>query len=83
MAIRETLDVGWGDTYAQYVPGQSFDITDLPDGTYYIQVVANPDRRLYERSTRNNVSYRKVVLGTAVGGARTVTVPPHYGVDAP
>jgi hypothetical protein len=83
MAIRETVDVGWGDTYAQYVPGQSFDITDLPDGTYYIQVVANPDRRLYERSTRNNVSYRKVVLGTAVGGARTVTVPPHYGVDAP
>lgn len=83
MAIRETLDVGWGDTYAQYVPGQSFDITGLPDGTYYIQVIANPDRRLYERSLSNNMSYRRVILDTTADGFRTVTVPPHQLIDAP
>jgi hypothetical protein len=81
LAIRETLDVGWGDTYEQFRPGQSFEITDLPNGTYWIQVVANPDNRLYERSRSNNTSLRKVVLG-GTPGARTVTVPPYQGIDA-
>jgi hypothetical protein len=40
--IRETLPTGWGDTYYQSLPGQSFDITDLPNGTYFIQVQADP-----------------------------------------
>jgi hypothetical protein len=82
IAIRETLDTGWGDTYSQFLPGQSFDITDVPNGTYYIEVVANPDHRLYERSTANNVSLRKVILGGR-RGHRTVTVPPYQGIDAP
>ncbi|WP_256919663.1 lysyl oxidase family protein [Streptomyces hilarionis] len=81
ISVREVLDVGSGDTYTQYRPGQSFDITDLPNGTYYIQVVANPAHRLQETSTKNNVSLRKVVLGGAPG-ARTVTVPPVDLVDA-
>ncbi len=42
ISVREVLDVGSGDTYTQYRPGQSFDITGLPNGTYYIQVIANP-----------------------------------------
>jgi len=82
IAIRETLDTGWGDTYAQFLPGQSFDVTDLPNGTYFIEVTANPDHRLYERSTTNNVSLRRVILG-GTRGDRTVTVPPHEGIDAP
>jgi hypothetical protein len=81
LAIRETLDVGWGDTYEQFRPGQSFEITGLPNGTYWIQVLANPDNRLYERSRSNNTSLRKVVLG-GTPGARTVTVPPYQGIDA-
>ena len=36
--IREVLPVGWGDTYFQFVAGQSFDITHLPNGRYYVQV---------------------------------------------
>jgi hypothetical protein len=81
IAIRETLDTGWGDTYDQYLPGQSLDITSVPNGTYYIEIAANPDHRLYERSTRNNVSLRKVILGGTLGN-RTVTVPPYQGIDA-
>ncbi|MFI6284705.1 lysyl oxidase family protein [Streptomyces sp. NPDC051018] len=81
LSVRQALDVGSGDTYSGYLPGQSFDITGVPNGTYYIQVVANPDKRLHESDLTNNVSLRKVVLGGRPG-ARTVTVPPHGLVDS-
>ncbi|PAZ14113.1 protein-lysine 6-oxidase [Streptomyces sp. SA15] len=81
ISVREVLDVGSGDTYTQYRPGQSFDITDLPNGTYYIQVIANPEKRLQETNTDNNVALRKVILG-GEPGARTVDVPPHDLIDA-
>lgn len=75
VAIRQVLDVGNGDTYTQNLPGQSFDITGLPNGTYYIEVTANPENRLQESNTANNVSYRTVILGGEPGN-RTLTVPP-------
>ncbi|WNZ10018.1 lysyl oxidase family protein [Streptomyces sp. 11x1] len=78
--VREVLDVGSGDTYTQYRPGQSFDITDLPNGTYYIQVIANPENRLQEANHKNNIALRKVILG-GTEGARTVQVPPHGLID--
>jgi hypothetical protein len=76
------LDVGWGDTYQQYLPGQSFDITDLPNGTYFIQVKANPEGKLYETDTANNESPRKIIL-RGRPGQRTVKVPPYQGIDIP
>ncbi|MEU7082279.1 MULTISPECIES: lysyl oxidase family protein [Streptomyces] len=82
ISVREVLDVGSGDTYTQDLPGQSFDITGLPNGTYFIQVLANPENRLKETDLGNNSALRKVVLG-GKPGARTVTVPRHDLVDAP
>lgn len=82
ISVREVLDVGSGDTYTQDLPGQSFDITGLPNGTYFIQVLANPEKRLEETDLTNNSALRKVVLG-GEPGARTVTVPRHDLVDAP
>jgi hypothetical protein len=38
-------------------------------------VTANPENRLYESSTKNNVALRKVVLG-GTKHHRTVQVPP-------
>ncbi|MDQ0985484.1 lysyl oxidase family protein [Streptomyces sp. V2I9] len=76
ISVREVLDVGSGDTYTQDLPGQSFDITNLPNGTYYIQVLANPENRLKETNHKNNSALRKVVLG-GKKGARTVKVPAH------
>ncbi|QYX78692.1 lysyl oxidase family protein [Streptomyces akebiae] len=81
ISVREVLDVGSGDTYTQYRPGQSFDITDLPNGTYYIQVIANPENRLQETNHKNNIALRKVILG-GTEGARTVQVPPHDLINA-
>lgn len=82
ISVREVLDVGSGDTYTQYRPGQSFDVTDLPNGTYYIQVIANPEHRLHETDLSNNVALRKVIL-SGEPNARKVTAPPHDLIDAP
>lgn len=82
LSVREVLDVGSGDTYEQSLPGQSFDITGLPNGTYFIEVNANPEKRLFESNLNNNKSLRKVILG-GTPHHRTVKVPPVQLVDAP
>ncbi|MGW6195126.1 lysyl oxidase family protein [Kribbella sp. NPDC055110] len=82
LSVREVLDVGSGDTYVQSLPGQSFDITNLANGTYYVQVTANPENRLFESSTKNNVALRKVVLG-GTKHHRTVKVLPVGVITTP
>ncbi len=78
--VQEELPLGWGDTYFQSVAGQSFNITHLPNGTYYVEIQANPEHVLYETSTSNDVSLRKVILG-GKPGHRTVRVPALDGID--
>ncbi|MDR3033570.1 MAG: hypothetical protein LBV78_10775 [Kitasatospora sp.] len=78
--VDEQMPLGWGDTYVQSIAGQAFDITHVPNGTYYVQVTANPERVLYETTTRNDVSLRKVILG-GTPGHRTVKVPAWHGID--
>jgi hypothetical protein len=78
--IREVLPLGWGDTYYQGLPGQAFDITGLPNGTYFIKVHANPGGRLYEQHRGNNVRLREVHL-RGRPGHRRVVVPPWHGID--
>jgi hypothetical protein len=74
------LPVGWGDTYFQFVAGQAFNITHLPNGTYYIEVTANPGNVLHESDTGNDVSLRKVIIG-GTRGHRTARVPAFHGID--
>jgi Lysyl oxidase len=78
--IREVLDVGWGDTYGQYVAGQAFDITDLPNGRYYVRVHVNPLGAIFESTTANNVEDRLIRL-RGEPGHRRVIVPPWHGID--
>ena len=78
--IREVLQSGWGDTYFQSVAGQSFDVTDLPNGTYYIAVDANPTGNVYERKHDNNRELRKIVL-RGQGDERRVEVAPWHGIE--
>ncbi|MBB6629280.1 hypothetical protein H5V45_18275 [Nocardioides sp. KIGAM211] len=82
LSIREVLASGWGDTYGQFRAGQSFNLDGLPNGKYYIAVIANPENRLVEGSTANNVSLRKVILG-GKPGARTVRVPQVGVIEEP
>jgi hypothetical protein len=78
--VQEMLPPGWGDTYFQSVAGQSFDITGLPNGTYYIEIVANPEGVLHETSTSNDTSLREIILG-GTRNHRTVRVPALDGID--
>ena len=78
--IREVLDVGWGDTYGQYVKGQAFDITGLPNGTYFVRVHVNPTGAMFESSTANNIEDRLIKL-RGKPGHRRVVVPPWHGID--
>ena len=79
--VREMLPVGWGDTYEQYLAGQAFDITSLPNGTYYVEVIANPEHLLRETSYGNDVSLRKIIV-SGTKGHRHVKVPAFYGMDS-
>src|SRR5215472_5275497 len=78
--VAEEMPVGWGDTYIQSIAGQNFDITNVPNGTYYVEVIANPEKVLHETTTSNDVSLRKVILG-GTPGHRTVKVPAWHGID--
>ncbi len=80
LSVQEMMPIGWGDTYFQFLPGQSFDITNLPNGTYYIEIIANPEKVLHESNFRNDVSLRKIILG-GIKGHRTVKVPALHGID--
>jgi hypothetical protein len=78
--VREMMPIGWGDTYEQFLRGQAFDITNLPNGTYYIEIIANPGKVLHETNYRNDVSLRKIILG-GTPAHRTVKVPAVHGID--
>ncbi len=80
LGVREVLDTGSGDTYYQSLPGQSFDVKNLPNGVYYIAIKANLNRVMQESSTTNNNSYRKIILkGTADN--RRIVVPQKGIID--
>ncbi len=52
----------------------------MPNRTYYIEVIANPEKVLHETATRNDIWLRKVILG-GTPGHRTVQVPGWHGID--
>lgn len=62
LGTRQVLSSGWGDTYDQYLPGQSFNVAGLPNGRYYVRISANPDGLWWEDDYENNVSYRALAL---------------------
>ena len=78
--VREVVPVGWGDTYGQYFNGGGFDISDLPNGRYYIRTEVNPGGSILEVTTANDTQDRLVLLR---GGPRNrrVIVPPWHGID--
>ncbi len=80
--VRENLPAGWGDTYYQWLPGQSFDITNLPNGRYFVKVQVNKNGNLFEADTSNDVSYRRIFL-RGRPGSRVVLVPAWHGLDGP
>ena len=79
--VREILPLGWGDTYEQLLPGQSFDVTKVPNGRYRVRIQANPLGWVSETDTSNDVSVRRIRL-MGRPGHRHVCVPAFSGLDA-
>jgi hypothetical protein len=63
------LSVGWGDTYTSTLPGQSFEITGLPDGDYTLRIDIDPKGRIIETDETDNSSSVQLRLS---GGSVTV-----------
>ncbi len=53
---RQGLSVGWADVYDHYLPGQSIDISGLPDGIYALISTADPYNLIQESDETNNAA---------------------------
>ena len=57
------ISVGWYDVYGKSLPGQNIDVTDVPDGTYWLESVVDPDNTVLESDETNNTTRIKVTVG--------------------
>jgi hypothetical protein len=79
--------VGWGDEYDQTDNGQPIDLTGVPDGTYVLRGIVDPDHILAESNRDNNVVDTKLqITGTTVtvlSQTRPVVIPPVATLTSP
>lgn len=61
------LSVGWLDLYSKSLPGQNIDVTDVPDGQYWLEAHADPENNIRESDTTNNITRIKVTIGSTAG----------------
>lgn len=76
LGLSEGISVGWADPYDAGLPGQQFDLTDLPAGAYTLVNRVNDQRVFRELSYADNVAATRFRLAWPAGahGAPTVTV---------
>jgi len=56
------ISVGWADTYGWRLAGQSIDISNVADGTYWLVSTADPEGRLLEADDGNNTAAIRVAI---------------------
>jgi hypothetical protein len=66
------LSWGWMDIYPFGLPGQSIDVTDLPDGKYRLWLEVDASGWFQEARRDNNVSWADLELATLADGSRDV-----------
>jgi len=66
-STTQGLSVGWRDIYGKHLPGQAIDITDVPNGRYWLESVVDPEGHLLEMDTSNNVQRIEVIIGNDEG----------------
>ena len=72
-SIGMGLAYGWIDRYDFRLPGQSFDVTDLPDGKYRLWLDVDEQQWFREKRRDNNVTWADFELVTKKDGSRAVT----------
>jgi hypothetical protein len=71
-AIGMGLSRGWEDVYPFKLPGQSVDVTDLPDGKYRLWIEVDEFKWFREKRRDNNATWVDLELVTKPDGARDV-----------
>lgn len=61
-AALQGLSSGWTDTYRNHLPGQSMDISTLPEGLYALRSTVDPENRIRELDEENNSALIYFVL---------------------
>ncbi|MEX2310245.1 MAG: lysyl oxidase family protein [Pirellulales bacterium] len=67
------ISAGWADIYDRGLPGQSIDISTVPNGNYWLEVVVDPDNHLTEANEANNAAQIQINLQRSDGGG---AIPP-------
>lgn len=79
--------VGWGDQYDQTDDGQPIDLTGVPDGSYVLRGVVDPQHVLTEGNQDNNEVDTKLRISgstvTVLSQANPVVVPPKVKITSP
>ena len=58
------LSVGWADVYSRSLDDQWIDVTDVPDGSYWLESLADPAGNIAEVDATNNAARIHVTIGT-------------------
>ncbi len=56
------ITAGWADEYVAALDCQWIDVTNVPAGSYYLEVTVNPGRSLFESNFTNNTARVPVTL---------------------
>jgi hypothetical protein len=76
-ARRQGISAGWIDTYQYYLPGQTVDVTGLPDGRYALMSTADPLNLIRESEEGNN--FALVYLNLEGGRVQVLDEPAAFG----
>ena len=79
--------VGWGDEYDQTDPGQPIDISGVPNGTYILRGIVDPQHLLTESNPMNNVTDTVLTISgttvTVVSQSQPGSIPPAVTMTSP
>jgi hypothetical protein len=62
-STTQGLSVGWMDIYSKNLDGQWIDITDVPNGQYWLEAEVDPEGNFLESDESNNANRIKVTIG--------------------
>lgn len=66
------ISVGWSGTYDYSLPGQSFDVSDLPAGDYEIILTFDPLGRIMEANRDDNSASQRIFLDPKEKGVEII-----------
>jgi hypothetical protein len=63
---NQGISAGWGDVYGRNLSCQWIDITDVPDGSYFLEIEVDPNNQFDELDEANNVARVPIEIGNPV-----------------